>query len=261
MNLPEILQRLDHERRTLCVDSERLTRFGTITRLRARNYAYHLVISSQLTEQTADAAIENEIHYHRIHAVSFEWKLYSQDQPSDLLSRLERHGLHPGPTEAVMIFDLTTPPPWLTSDSPTTIQRVQTPEHIQTYCHLERTIFGNKQSTREQELTEALASNSTQYRAYIAYENTLPVSIARLYTHPKSHFAGLYGGATLPAHRHRGHYHALLAARANDALQANARYLLVDALPTSRPILERLGFHHLTDTIPCHWHPEPTGVS
>ncbi len=32
-----------------------------------------------------------------------------------------------------------------------------------------------------------------------------------------------------------------------------ARYLQVDALPTSRPVLERLGFQWLTDTYPCEW--------
>ena len=253
MNLTQILTRLDEERRTLSLDSEHLEHLPTLTRLRAKSGAYHLVISSQLTDETADATIKNEIQHHRTLGVDFEWKLYSHDQPPDLLARLEHHGLHPGPTEAVMIFDLTTPTPWLTPNSPTTIHRVQTPAHIQTYCHLERTIFGDKQTTREQELTEALHSNSTQYRAYIAHENNLPVSIARLYTHPQSHFAGLYGGGTHPTRRHRGHYRALLAARAKDALQANARYLLVDALPTSRPTLERLGFHHLTDTIPCQW--------
>jgi hypothetical protein len=28
---------------------------------------------------------------------------------------------------------------------------------------------------------------------------------------------------------------------------------VVDALPTSRPTLERLGFERITDTWPCEW--------
>ena len=43
----------------------------------------------------------------------------------------------------------------------------------------------------------------------------------------------------------------MVAARARDAVRLGAEYLIVDALPTSRPILERLGFVHLTDTWPC----------
>jgi len=47
-----------------------------------------------------------------------------------------------------------------------------------------------------------------------------------------------------------------LAARARDAIALGAKFLLVDALPTSRPILERLGFEQLAQTWPCEWTPE-----
>jgi hypothetical protein len=90
-------------------------------------------------------------------------------------------------------------------------------------------------------------------RGYIAYADDQPVSIGRLYTHPDSIFGGLYGGGTLAAFRGRGFYRALVAARARDAIAAGAAYLIVDALPTSRPILQKLGFQWLTDTWPCEW--------
>ncbi|MDB5295009.1 MAG: acetyltransferase, partial [Phycisphaerales bacterium] len=77
----------------------------------------------------------------------------------------------------------------------------------------------------------------------------------RLYTHPASAFAGLYGGGVRPAYRGRGFYRAVVAARARDAVAAGARYLQVDALPTSRPILERMGFAKVTETWPCEWRP------
>ena len=82
-----------------------------------------------------------------------------------------------------------------------------------------------------------------------------PVSVARLLSAAGSHFGGLYGGGTIESHRGRGFYRKLIAARARDALHVGARYLIVDALPTSRPILEALGFEHLTDTWPCDWTP------
>jgi hypothetical protein len=46
-------------------------------------------------------------------------------------------------------------------------------------------------------------------------------------------------------------YRATVAARGLDAVKSGARYLIVDALPTSRPILERLGFVQVTYTWPC----------
>jgi hypothetical protein len=42
----------------------------------------------------------------------------------------------------------------------------------------------------------------------------------------------------------QGWYRAVVAARARDAVARVLRYLLVDALPTSLPILARLGFEH-----------------
>jgi hypothetical protein len=36
--------------------------------------------------------------------------------------------------------------------------------------------------------------------------------------------------------------------------------MTIDALPTSRPIVERLGFQFLTYTHPLVWHPPSEGV-
>ena len=62
---------------------------------------------------------------------------------------------------------------------------------------------------------------------------------------PDRAFAGLYGGGTDPVWRGRGVYRAVVAARAAEARARSVRYLTVDALETSRPILQRLGFEPL----------------
>jgi hypothetical protein len=152
-----------------------------------------------------------------------------------------------------MVFDLADGPAWV-EDKSITVRRVETLDDVETYGRVSAAVFG-KQFRFESELADGVRSGSTQIRGYIAYADDLPVSIGRLYTHPQSWFGGLYGGGTIAAHRSRGFYRALLAARARDARATGAKYLLVDALPTSRPILERLGFQHLTDTWACEWKP------
>ena len=67
--------------------------------------------------------------------------------------------------------------------------------------------------------------------------------------------AGMFGGVTLPEYRGRGLYRATVARRAQIAHEAGYRWLYVDALPTSRPILERLGFVAVTTTTPYLWSP------
>jgi predicted acetyltransferase len=77
-------------------------------------------------------------------------------------------------------------------------------------------------------------------------------------THHDSWFGYLGTGGVREAFRGRGVYRALLAARARDARERGARFLLVDAQPTSEPILRRMGFEVLTSTWPCVWSPEPS---
>jgi GNAT superfamily N-acetyltransferase len=82
---------------------------------------------------------------------------------------------------------------------------------------------------------------------YVAYVGGRPVSEGRVELPPGRSFAGLWGGGTVPDHRGRGIYRALVAARAAEAGRRGFRYLTVDARnDTSRPILERLGFVPLT---------------
>jgi predicted acetyltransferase len=73
-----------------------------------------------------------------------------------------------------------------------------------------------------------------------------PASAGRLDLPPEGDFAGLFGGGTVPEFRHRGVYRALVAERVRVARERGYRFAYVEAAPTSRPILERLGFVRLT---------------
>jgi GNAT superfamily N-acetyltransferase len=251
----EILARLDYERRELERDGEVIERLASLTRLRSADHARHQVIYSALSADTADAAIAREIAYHRQLNVSFEWKAFAHDNPPDLLARLAGHGFEIGAMEAVLVHDLANPPTWVRQADGPKVVRVDDLEQVALFCQLAAQIFEKDYALTGRELTAALAAGSTQHRGYIIYDRDEPVSVGRLYTHPQSAFAGLYGGGTLKSHRGQGFYRALVAARARDALALGARYLQVDALPTSRPILERLGFERVTDTWPCDWRP------
>lgn len=73
-----------------------------------------------------------------------------------------------------------------------------------------------------------------------------------------SEFGGLWGGATLPDHRHRGLYRAVVAHRARIALERGHRYLRSDSTPFSRPILKRAGLLHVATTTPYVLDPTPS---
>jgi hypothetical protein len=198
-----------------------------------------------------EAAIAEQVRYYRGLGVEVEWTVFAHDQPPDLRERLARHGFDVGPCETVVVLDLAQQPAWLDAPSTVRVQRVASAEDVRLLRRLAESVFHQQQELVEAELLRALAWGSNEHFGYIVYDGEVPAGVGRLHTHAQSPLAGLYGGGTLPEHRARGLYRAGVAARARDARALGARYLRVDALPTSRPILERLGFVRLTETWPC----------
>lgn len=248
-----ILARLDDERRNLLRSGETIEQFPEVTRLAIGE---HRMISwSRLSDANVETVIAREIAHHRALGAAFEWKVYAHDTPADLVARLARHGLAVGPCEAVMIYDLAHLPDWMAEMPGVRVERLTRAEQLSDFRTVLVDVFGEANDATIAALADALASGSREHLGYVAYADDEPASVGRLYTHPQSAFGGLYGGSTRAKFRGRGLYRALVAARARDAMELGAKYLLVDALPTSRPILERLGFAHLTDTWPCECSP------
>lgn len=255
MDLAAIRVQLDAERRTLAREGEIIDVLPGVSRLRASDGAGHCVIFSSLWVADAQRTIADQVAHYRGLGVGFEWKVYSHDGPPDLLDRLSRSGFSVGPKEAVLVLDLGDPPEWIRLSAAGNVMRVESAEQICLFRAAAESIFGKDYGVTAGQLERAIRSNSTHHLAYVAMVDGIAAGIGRLYTHPNSAFGGLYGGATRAAYRGRGLYRGVVAARARDAIKLGASYLIVDALPTSRPILERLGFRHFADTWPCEWRP------
>ena len=255
MDADAILARLDAERRTLRRDGEAIEVLPAVTRLRPVDGAYHTVVCSSLTADTADAVIAEQVEHYRVLGVGFEWKVYSHDRPADLLDRLLGHGFSVGAKEAVLVLELRDAPRWVHARAGVDVVRVERVEQVPAFRDAAEAVFGKDYGLTAGQLVRAIAAGSTQHVAYMAVVDGVAAAIGRLYTHPASAFGGLYGGGTRPGYRGRGLYRATVAARARDAVRLGATWLVVDALPTSRPILERLGFRHVADTWPCEWKP------
>lgn len=160
-----------------------------------------------------------------------EWKYYSHDGP-ELRERLLAAGLVPEEEETVLVAEagsIPPPPPEL-----------DLREEQASFEELALTVFGRGSAAGFPEHAVPV----------VAYVDGSPVSGGRVDLEEQRDFAGLFGGVTLPAFRGRGLYRATVARRAEIAREHGYRWLYVDALPTSRPILERLGFVRLTATTP-----------
>lgn len=176
--------------------------------------------------------------------------MFSFDFP-DLVRRLKSAGFSVGEHEAMVVYDLSEGLKAIDEHARSAASRVVNMRGLDDYQAAYAAAFDKDCSTTVAQLAGAVKSGHRGHDAYVAYVDSMPASVGRLYTNPKSAFAGLYGGGTSPDFRGRGLYRSIVAARARDALSAGARYLLVDALPTSLPILLRLGFVRVADSWPC----------
>jgi GNAT superfamily N-acetyltransferase len=159
-----------------------------------------------------------------------EWKYYSHDLPADLPDRLVAAGLEPEDEETVVVAEVASIPP----PPPEIELQVVTEEFVD----LAARVFGERFELPERAV------------ALVALVDGEPVSGGRVDFEDGVEFAGLFGGVTLPEFRGRGLYRATVAKRAELARERGYRWLYSDALPTSRPILERNGFVAMTTTTP-----------
>jgi GNAT superfamily N-acetyltransferase len=255
MNNRLVLLRLDSERQTVADADVTLEITPHVVRAIGKETSWSGIVYSRFSAQEAAAVINCEIGYFANLNRGFEWKVYSHDEPSDLLDRLRSCGFKIGEEEALMILDLQELPTALLAPAPegVIVRPVTDEQGIAHFLNLESAIWDESHTTREF-LLSGLSDPLQRDLAFVAYSDQKPIGSGRVTTAPQSQFAGLWGGSILPQFRGHGVYRALLSARIQHARRSDSvRYLRVDALPTSRPILEKYGFKRYASTWPANW--------
>jgi GNAT superfamily N-acetyltransferase len=181
-----------------------------------------------------DRGVDELVAWMRRQPGYVEWKYYEHDGP-ELAAQLRAAGLVAEEEETVLVAETASIPP---AEADVRIAAGD-------FVELAAQVFGSRHELPEHGV------------GVVAYVDGQPVSAGRIDFEPGIDFAGLFGGVTLPEFRGRGLYRATVAKRAELARERGYRYLYVDALPTSRPILERLGFVRLTTTTPYVFSPDP----
>ena len=205
---------------------------------------------SDLDESTADAAIAEQVAFFAGLGRGFEWKYYTHDQPADLPDRLRAAGLESGQDEALMIADVADIPTDLPAPAGIELREATDDEGLDLSRRVHDAVFGGDHGPMIAGMRQRLADDPGALTVLVAMADGQPVSASRIDFHEGTDFASLWGGGTLPQWRRRGIYRAMVAHRTRLAADRGFTYLRTDALPTSRPILEKLGFIRLSTTIP-----------
>jgi len=178
---------------------------------------------------------------------SIEWKYYAYDRPADLPDRLRAAGLQPGEEEALMIADVDDVPDIATPEGIRLVD-VSDEDGLRDVKAVHDAVFGGDHTPMIESMRARLPGGAIV--PVLALAGDQPVCAARVDFHLGTDFASLWGGGTLPEWRGKGIYRAMVSHRARLARERGFRYLRTDALPTSRPILEKVGFARLTTTVP-----------
>jgi GNAT superfamily N-acetyltransferase len=207
------------------------------------------VVWSDLDAGSADAAIGREVAL-ADGLPHWEWKYYGYDEPADLPQRLRSAGLVAGPEEALLVAEVADLA--LEPAAPPGIRLLPVTDlaGADLLVRVHEEVFGGDHTSFARALRARLTGAPDTVAAVVAMAGERPVFAARVEYHHSTDFASLWGAGTLPDWRGRGIFRAVVAYRARLAADRGFRYLLVDALPASRPILERLGFVQLGITTP-----------
>jgi GNAT superfamily N-acetyltransferase len=228
----------------------RVERVDKVVRQVGTEHGWNGVIWSDLDESNADAAIAEQMRYFGELGREFEWKLYGHDKPEDLGKRLRAAGFVAQPEETLMIAELGDLA--LDAQPPEGVRLLPVTDRagVDLVADVHEQAFGTDSTRMRHQLLAQLTGDEDNVVAVVALAGDVPVSAARMEMIPGTRFAGLWGGGTIDSWRRRGIYRALVAHRARVAAERGYRYVQVDAISQSRPVLARLGFEPLTTTTP-----------
>lgn len=205
---------------------------------------------SDLDSVSADGFIAAQITRFSRLSRPWEWKHYSYDAPPDLPDRLLAAGFTPEPAETLLVAEVADLVLDVSPPAGVELRTVVDAQDVAALVSVHDESFGGDHSAIGRTLLAGLARQPRTTEAVVAWAGGAPISAGRVEFHPGTDFASLWGGGTVPAWRGRGAFRSLVAYRAALASAQGFRYLQVDALPSSRPILQRLGFVELATTTP-----------
>ncbi|MDP1873336.1 GNAT family N-acetyltransferase [Phenylobacterium sp.] len=239
----DLLERYDAEMRREPPSSQGLvaTRVGGRVRLSG---PYNCIVYSDLSTADAEAQVAAEVAHLTATGGQLEWKVHGHDRPGDLPLILARHGFTPEPMETLLVraIDETLLQPALERDL--SIRQVATAADVDDFLKAVEAAFGHPFRYDPGQLLAGISGGEVS--VHVAYAEGVPIAAGRLEMPAGRSFAGLYTGGVAPAHRGRGLYRALVQSRAREAAGRGYEYLITEALETSRPILQNLGFTPLT---------------
>ena len=203
------------------------------------------------------AAIGRQAAFFTARGQRVEWKTYSYDEPADLPELLRAYGFVPEAEEALMLGPAERVARQVTIADRYAVRAISAdPDTAQGEWEqveaLDEAVFGEGGAAWSRLLRAEEVADPRHIRSVVAVDRDEGAVVGHgvLRLVGGTDFAGLWGGKVHPGHRGQGLYRAMASLRARWSLEAGHSICRVDALPTSRPILVRMGLSQVATTTP-----------
>ncbi len=249
----EVFEQYALERRAARIPHFHLEMRDDITRHLPKGKDDEALLSfARFASGVAENRIDEELERLRSRSWEAEWKVHDLDQPTDLRSRLEAHGLTAHHVEALMVLEVDKARAERAMAREIVIEEASGPT-LDAIAQLQERVWKCRLPWLAgvlQEMTDPVHGSGVAYCARVADQ---VVGSGWIDFHGGSQFAQLCGGAVVEEYRGRGIYSLLFERRVSEARARRVPFIATDAAPMSRPILERKGFRFV-----CHTHPMRT---
>lgn len=238
------------DRREQSIELYTLEDLGYLVRYTPQTESDGIVMFANLKPSEAKSIIEEQINYFGSKCNGFEWKVYDFDEPGNLKSLLGEYGFLPDEPEAFMACSVKA---CVHSASPLVsweIVQVESKQGLLDVVSVQESVWDRKFDWLAEQLQFRVTTQPEQLSIYCAYVDGKPVGTGWTDFPKGSKFPELHGGSVLPEMRGQGIYKALYEKRLAEAANRGYEWLVVDASPMSRPILEKMGFIHICSTTP-----------
>ena len=243
------------DRRRIGIDGYEAHQFDYLMRYTPRHPGdVGLVAYTNLRTGFEVAQIQEQIAYFQALRQDFEWKVYEFDRPSNLQKLLESQSFVPGEMEVFMVYSLqghgTIPKH---ENLPWDVRMVRDEKGVRDVVAVQEQVWGQNFEWLIGQLARRLRTDPSGLSVYCAYADGQPIGTGWTDFPSGSDFPELHGGAVVKAWRGRKVYSDLYRCRLAEAIERSYDFLVVDASPLSRPILEKLGFRPVCTTIPMRF--------
>lgn len=258
MTPAELLRAYDDQLRTeaevrTAASVEHLGPLLLATLLNGRGFVTHPNLGEVDRDTITDWVGRTQDHFATAGVSEVEWKTRGHDTSAELVPALLAAGFVAEDEESVMVGPAAALAVEVPLPDGVTIRSITTEADVRAASAMADGVFGDPVSQARADRLLRVLADGTGAEVWVAEAAGTMISSGRLEPVPGTDFAGLWGGATVPAWRGRGIYRALTAARARSALRLGKSLLHSDSTEYSRPILERSGLVKVSTTRPYLW--------